>query len=259
MDRINYIFPAAGKGQRFRDAGIDVPKPLILVNEIPLLIWAISNFDIKDTDQIWIICLKPHGIREFFARNYPSLRMRVKFIEISEITTGPATTVSLAINQINDSESIIVANTDQYVFEDLRNFSNSIRSKEFDGNILTMFAKGNQWSYITKDANNEVERVVEKKQISDEATVGIYGFSESIYFKKSYEEMVKSKDKVNNEYYVAPLFNYMIQANQKITSENIGKVGYEVMGTGVPDDLNIFKSDSRIKNLALEIKRNLLI
>ena len=259
MDKINYIFPAAGKGQRFRDVGIDTPKPLILVNDIPLLIWAISNFDIRDSDQIWIICFKAHGIREFFTINYPALAKRIKFIEISEITNGPATTVSLAVKEIDDSESIIVANTDQYVFADLTDFSNSVRKGEFEGDILTMNATGSQWSYLTKDSNNLVDNVIEKKQISDEATVGIYGFSKSIYFKKSYEKMVNLNDRVNNEFYVAPLYNYMIQNNQKIISHNIGTVGNQVMGTGVPTDLNIFKNDSRIDDLKTLIKNNLLI
>lgn len=259
MDKINYIFPAAGKGQRFRDVGIDTPKPLILANEIPLLVWAISNFDIKDSDQIWIICLKSHGIREFFTINYPSLSKRIKFIEISEITTGPATTVSLAVKEIDDSESIIVANTDQYVFADLKDFSNSVRNREFEGDILTMNATGNQWSYLTKNSKNLVDYVVEKEQISDEATVGIYGFGKSIYFKKSYEKMVNLNDRVNNEYYVAPLYNYMIKDNQKIASHNIGKVGVQVMGTGVPTDLSIFKNDPRIENLKTLIINRLLI
>lgn len=258
MDRINFIFPAAGKGQRFKDAGVDTPKPLIQVNEIPLLIWAISNFEIRESDVVWIICLRSHGIKEFFAKNYPIFYNKIKFIEISEVTSGPATTVSLAINEVSNSEKIIIANTDQYVFADLIGFSDSVRSGEFDGDILTMSAEGNQWSYLTKNSHNFVDKVVEKEQISEEATVGIYGFSKSEYFKNSYEKMVSLNERVNNEYYVAPLYNYMVQENKKIVSHNIGQVGKQVMGTGVPKDLELFKRDPRIEKLGMQISKKLL-
>lgn len=250
---MNFIFPAAGRGVRFRNVGITTPKPLILVENIPLLVWAIGNFEINSSDKVWIIIQKNDQIEEFIHTNFPKLYKQCNFIVLKEITSGPATTVSMALNNVNDYEPILIANTDQYVFKNLSDFTKSVDDSKSQGTIMTMEAGGNQWSYVSRGQDNAVERVVEKQQISDEATVGIYGFKESRFFKDAYANMRANENTVNGEYYVAPSYNYLIKCGLTVSTFHIGKYGDDITGTGTPEDLNQFAKDFRVKNLAVGI------
>ncbi|HIB92841.1 MAG TPA: lipopolysaccharide biosynthesis protein, partial [Candidatus Lambdaproteobacteria bacterium] len=55
MRRVNLI-PMAGAGQRFVDGGYDTPKPLIEVDELPMIVQAANSLPVAD---YWIfICRK---------------------------------------------------------------------------------------------------------------------------------------------------------------------------------------------------------
>ena len=102
--------------------------------------------------------------------------------------------------------------------------------------------------------NEKINLIVEKKQISSEATVGIYGFKKSSLFKNAYKKMTYLEDTVNGEYYVAPMYNQLIADGNKVLSYDVGLIEQDVFGTGTPEDLAIFQKDTRLKNLAEIIK-----
>ena len=77
--------------------------------------------------------------------------------------------------------------------------------------------------------------VAEKNPISDLATVGIYLFSEGSSFVDSAIEMILSNARVNNEFYVCPVYNFLIKNGARI---GIYEVPFNSMiGLGTPDDL----------------------
>jgi NDP-sugar pyrophosphorylase family protein len=52
---MNIIIPIGGIGQRFKDEGYDVPKPLINVLGKPMIYKVIDNLKIENTDKIHIV------------------------------------------------------------------------------------------------------------------------------------------------------------------------------------------------------------
>ena len=52
------------------------------------------------------------------------------------------------------------------------------------------------------------------------------------------EQMIEKDIRVNNEYYVCPVFNEAIGDGKKIRIKEIGKEG--MWGIGTPEDLNYF-------------------
>ena len=78
---------------------------------------------------------------------------------------------------------------------------------------------------------------LEKEVISDEATVGVYNYKHGSDFVKYANQMIDKNIRVNNEFYVAPVYNEMIGDNKKIVYYNVGNKMY---GLGIPEDLNIF-------------------
>ena len=80
-----------------------------------------------------------------------------------------------------------------------------------------------------------VEEVREKVPISEEATVGIYFFSKGSDFVDAAVQMFIENDRVNNEFYTCPTYNYLIANGKKIDTYNIKQ---ECMnGIGIPEDL----------------------
>jgi hypothetical protein len=120
-------------------------------------------------------------------------------------------------------------------------------------------ANSNKWSYIGVNSKNEINQVVEKQEISNEATVGIYSWQKVRDFTKSFEDMVSANDKVNNEYYLAPTYNYMIKKGAKIDYLNIGVIDFQVHGLGTPEDLKKFADNPQSMLAAKLIRKKLNI
>jgi hypothetical protein len=103
-----------------------------------------------------------------------------------------------------------------------------------------MEASGNKWSYIGRDSSGKVTEVVEKKEISSEATVGIYAWSTAGKMMESITYLKSINLRVNNEYYVAPTYGYLIKNDLTIGTVTVGKHGEAVHGLGTPNDLDQF-------------------
>ena len=107
---------------------------------------------------------------------------------------------------------------------------------EVDGGILSFTATHPKWSFAKLDDQGFVSEVAEKKPISDIATVGVYYWKKGSDYVKYANKMIEKNDRVNNEFYVCPVFNHAISDNKKIKTFHIEKM----WGLGTPEDLNNF-------------------
>ena len=78
--------------------------------------------------------------------------------------------------------------------------------------------------------------VAEKKPISNNATVGIYYWAKGSDYVKYAEQMIAADRRVNNEFYVCPVFNEAIEDDKKVRIFPIENM----WGLGTPEDLEIF-------------------
>jgi len=95
-----------------------------------------------------------------------------------------------------------------------------------------------KWSFVKLNEFGLVTEVAEKKPISDVATVGIYFWKKGSDYVKYAEQMIEKNIRVNNEFYVCPVFNQAIEDSKKIKTFNVNKM----FGLGTPEDLNTFLS-----------------
>ena len=238
--KLNLVIPAAGLGSRFRAIGVDIPKPLIPVLDIPMIGWVIANFQLTPQDEIWIITRKDDQIPTKMETFVSKIKNVIHFVELDELTDGAATTLQYALDQIPDAEAVLSANSDQFVSSDVSQFIESVRSGNSDGQILTMNATDSKWSYVERDSDGEVINVVEKVAVSDEATVGVYGWKSAMIAKNAINAMKDDGLKVNGEFYVAPSYTYLLKQGGKISTFCVGDVETDVHGLGTPEDLDLF-------------------
>ena len=105
-----------------------------------------------------------------------------------------------------------------------------------DGGIVSFKATHPKWSFAKIDEKGLVTEVAEKNPISDIATVGYYYWKQGSDFVKYSEQMIQSNTRVNNEFYVCPVFNEAINDNKKIRTFNVKGM----WGLGTPEDLNYY-------------------
>jgi dTDP-glucose pyrophosphorylase len=80
-----------------------------------------------------------------------------------------------------------------------------------------------------------VIEVKEKEAISEYATVGIYLFSRGNDFVNGAIDMIIDNNRVGNEFYTCPVYNYLINNNLKVGIYNIARDAMH--GIGTPEDL----------------------
>jgi NDP-sugar pyrophosphorylase family protein len=229
----NILIPMGGKGKRFRDAGYQITKPLIDVNGKPMIQRVIENlnldwkfiFLVSDCDE------KEYKISEKLASYCNASEV---IIEDSTKRLGAAGACLLAEDLINNDDELLTANSDQLMEWDSNNFIDKMHSLNADGGIVTFteLEKNPKWSFA-KVLDNKVVEVAEKKVISDRATVGVYYFKRGSEFVSGLKQMISKNIRINNEFYVCPVFNELISIGK-----NIHEYPIETFhGIGVPEDL----------------------
>lgn len=241
---MNIVIPMAGLGSRFTKAGFDKPKPFIDVLGKPMIVRVLENLKYKGARYI-LIARKEHLIKEKKLVDEIKNNFNVEFIAINKLTEGTACTVLYARKYINNNTPLMIANSDQIVDINIGDFINDSFKRGLDGSILTFIDKEEnpKWSFA-KLNNDLVVEVKEKETISEFATVGIYFFNEGKIFVESAIDMIIENDRVNNEFYTCPVYNYAIKNGVKIGIYNIDFS--KMHGIGTPEDLEIFRAINKL-------------
>lgn len=233
-DKMNVLIPMAGAGSRFSSAGYTFPKPLIEVNGKPMIQIVVENLNIE-ANFIYIV-RKEHydkfNLESFLNVITPSC----KIILVDELTEGACCTTLLSEDLINNDNPLLICNSDQFVEWNSGEFYHSLNSNGIDGSILVFENTHPKWSYVKTDDYGNVIEVKEKEVISSDATVGIYYWTKGSDYVKYSKQMISKNIRVNNEFYVAPVYNEAIDDGKIIKTNKIDKM----WGLGTPEDLNNF-------------------
>jgi HAD superfamily hydrolase (TIGR01509 family) len=231
---MNVLIPMAGAGSRFAQAGYTFPKPLIDVNGKPMIQVVVDNLNV-DAHFIFI-CQKEHYEKYNLKQVLSLIAPGCDIIQVDGITEGAACTTLLAKELINNDEPLLMANSDQFVEWNSNECLYAFTADTIDGGIVTFESTHPKWSYAKLNEDGFVSEVAEKNPISNIATVGIYYWKKGSDYVKYAEQMIQKNIRVNNEFYVCPVFNQAIEDGKKIRTKNINKM----WGIGVPEDLQYF-------------------
>jgi dTDP-glucose pyrophosphorylase len=207
---------------------------LIDVEGKPMIQLVVENLNIE-ANYIFVV-QKEHRIKYNLDTLLNLIAPNCKIVEVEGITEGAACTALLAKDFINNENPLFFANSDQFVEWDSNEFMYKMNETEADGGIVTFKATHPKWSFAKINSEGFVIEVAEKNPISDIATVGYYFWKHGSDFVKFAEEMIEKNIRVNNEYYVCPVFNQAIENGKKIRTFEIPKM----WGLGTPEDLNVY-------------------
>lgn len=166
-----------------------------------------------------------------------------KIITVDQLTQGAACTVLLAKNYINNNNPLIISNCDQFIQWNTSEIMYHFSSKKIDGGILTFKNIHPKWSYAKVNKFNKVIEVAEKKVISENATVGVYFWKKGSFFVKYANQMIKKNIRVNNEFYICPVYNEAIEEKKNIIIKEVNSM----WGLGTPEDLDFYINNYKKK------------
>jgi len=237
---LNIVVPMAGRGSRFAKEGYELPKPLIDVNGKHMIEVVLNNLKPTCDHRFIFVCQNEHIEKYDLESLFQNTCNNFEIVGIDGVTDGAAITVLKAREFFDNNDPLMIANSDQWVDVDINDYLEDMVSRELQGSMLTMKASDPKWSFAKVDSRGLVSEVVEKVVVSDEATVGIYNFSNGANFCKYADYMVSQDLRSNGEFYVAPVYTFMAQAGESIGVYNVGKEADGMYGLGIPSDLELF-------------------
>jgi HAD superfamily hydrolase (TIGR01509 family) len=232
--KMNVLIPMAGAGSRFSQAGYTFPKPLIDVEGKPMIQVVVDNLNI-DATFIYVV-QKSHREKYNLDTLLNLITPNCKIVEVDGLTEGAACTTLLAKEYIDSDAPLLMANSDQFLEWDSNEFMYKMIEQKVDGGILSFHSTHPKWSFAKVDEYGYVTEVQEKNPISDIATVGVYYWAKGSDYVKYAEQMIAKNMRVNNEFYVCPVYNEGIVDGKKFKTFNIDKM----WGLGTPEDLKYY-------------------
>ena len=245
------IIPMSGSGQRFLDAGYNVPKALIEVDSKPIIGHVIDMFDVE-SDEFIFICSKTHleetNMREILSRHCPNGLV----IGIEPHKLGPVHAVRMAYSEIRDDEPAIINYCDFTCFWDYKHFQGWLKEVRPQGCIPAYrgfhpHSLGKTNYAFIKEEKGRILEIQEKQPFTDNkieefASSGTYYFSTGKSLKHYLEKAVNQKLSVNGEFYCSLPFNLMINDELDVRVYEL----QHFMQWGTPGDLHEYLGWSKV-------------
>lgn len=234
---MNFIIPMAGHGSRFVKAGYALPKMLLEAHGKTLLEWSVDSLPLQLASTVVFVGLKEHNeqfqLEEKIKTFYPQLL--VKFLWLDAVTRGQAETTFLALPCCEDDKPLVIFNID--TFFQSSTLSANLQREDIDGVLGYFTSEEERFSFAALDANGQyVADVKEKEAISSYALTGLYTFKTVADFKETYQYHTDNNLTVKGEYYIAPMYKYLIDLGKKYILDEAEK--HYILGT--PDEYQYF-------------------
>ena len=231
----------AGAGQRFKDVGYTVPKPLLEVDGIPMIVRVVQ--DLPMASRLVFVVNQDHinenRIDHVLSKYFPGC----KIVAAPGLTQGQACSVQLGVPQLDPNEDVLVAACDNtHVFDQMK-FDRLVESQDVLSIIWTyrreprVLINPNWYGWVQVDQENNVSSVSVKRPISnapiqDHVVSGTFWFRTASLLQSGIDELVRSNIRVNNEFYLDSVPSLLIDKGMNVKVFEVDKY----IGWGTPDD-----------------------
>jgi NDP-sugar pyrophosphorylase family protein len=217
----------AGYGKRLESYARGVPKPYLNLAGKPSFIWALSSFDLSCFSKITFITSR--SIFEFqdpilILKQTMRTEIDAECVILESVPNGQALSLREGLLRSDVPTSFCVFNCDTVMERIDDEWLN--QASGLDGALGVFPSTNPALSYVKVNSTNAVIETAEKEVISNWASSGLYWFkSKSTFLDLNFES-----GQYNQEVYIAPLYNQMINNGQHvaaITNSNVFPIGTE--------------------------------
>lgn len=246
------VIPMSGFGERFRKAGYEVPKPLIEIQNKPIIAHVIDMF--PGEKDFHFICNKEHlqntnyKMRKILEKYCPSGKIH----SIEPHKKGPVFAVQSIKDHLKLDEPIVVNYCDFSCYWNWKHFKSFVSQHFCDGAIPAYkgfhphsLGKTN-YAYI-KENGGWVEDIQEKQpytsnRMNEYASSGTYYFSSGKKMFDSFDYIVKNNMQVEGEYYVSLAYKFMCMKYNSVIVYPL----QHFMQWGTPEDVAEYNYWSKV-------------
>ncbi len=214
------IIPMSGSGQRFKDAGYEMIKPLIEVNGKTFVEYVIDLFSKKDT--FIFICdenhLKETKLKEVLLKKVPDATI----VAIASHKKGPVYAVQQAIGYINLQEPCIINYCDFTMQWNYIDFVKNVQQSNCHGAIPCytgfhphLLHAHNVYAGCAIDEQKKLKSIKEKFSFEIDKTkghhsVGTYYFKSGAIMQYYITDLIEKNNNLNGEFYASMLYEQML-------------------------------------------------
>jgi NDP-sugar pyrophosphorylase family protein len=230
--RVNMI-PMAGSGNRFRQEGYRVAKPLIPVRGEPMALRAARSMPPADN---WIFLPRRQDLdRHPIERALRRFSKDCTIVPVDSLTSGQAATCLLAADSLHRDDELFISSCDYEVRFDFDSWNEILANPSIDGAIWTYRMRGlpiknpDAFAYcrvVDRGGLAVVTEVVEKRRISsapelDPMVVGSFWYRRAEDFVFGARRMIEQGISVNGEHYVGTSINQLIEAGKTFVAFDV--------------------------------------
>lgn len=244
------VIPMAGMSSRFFKAGYEQPKYMLPAHGKSLFAHCVESFSAYFSSETFLFIIRDvYGTQEFVADECHRLGIeKFEIVALDEPTRGQAETVFLGLksSEVSMDENITIFNIDTI----RPGFSHPLLNDDIDGYLEVFEGSGDNWSFAKEDPENPgyVTQTAEKNPISDLCSDGLYQFRNIRIFNNAYAKMEAAGEAglAKGELYIAPMYNYLISAGQKVSYVKISDS--DIIFSGTPDEYTAFLNTAPSKD-----------
>lgn len=233
------IILAAGKGQRYRDAGFTISKPLISYKNAPFIVHAIEQFEVPHSDIIVVGTPEVCG----YVRTLYNDSIRTVCVEVTQ--RGPAMSALLAGGYIEDEESVIIMDSDGIFSNGLaQRFVAEMSYTKAEVGVMYTEHEGDTAAYcnlfipeptnVAGSLRSKITDLIEKSAMTKNIAVGGYGFKRWGEFRDVTMYTARSSDK--KEVYMSTIIRHYTEAKLTVSGMFVPPEYWTSLGT--PKDLD---------------------
>lgn len=226
MTRMQIVIPMSGFGERFRQAGYAVPKPLIEIDGKPIIAHVIEMFP-GETDFLFI-CNGEHlehrayRMREILQRYCPTGRIA----SVAPHKLGPVHAVRQVLHLLDPARPIVVNYCDFTCYWDWQDFRRFVAASGCDGAVPAYRGfhphtlGSTNYAYML-ESDGWMQAIQEKQpytsdRMQEYASSGTYYFSSAALMEAAFEQTVTRALQVGGEYYVSLAYVPLLDAGRRV-------------------------------------------
>ncbi len=253
------IIPMSGIGKRFIEAGYTDPKPLIKVDEKPIIEHVTNLF--PGEHNFIFICNQEHLQTTAMYDILQKIAPTGTIVGIPKHKKGPVYAVSQIMDLIDNNEEVIVNYCDFSMAWDYDDFLRTTRARNADGAIPSYrgfhphMLHDPNYAFIKDEAEWLLE-IKEKAPFTDNkmneyASTGTYYFKRGTLIKKYFSELMDLDVNVNGEYYVSLVYNLLKRDGLNVSVYPIE----HMLQWGTPSDLAEYQKWSAYFEQAAQLQK----
>lgn len=261
MKTLHIIMPMAGEGNRFKEAGYNIPKPLIKFEGKELYRHSLESLDFSNYKKYVNINIKyTFIVRKEFIDDY-NIDVEIKkyypnanILFVDKTTRGALETLMIAKELIEDDDYVISTDCD-FKFQ-CDSYVRQIWERCIYDHIshvpmvMTFYSRNPMYSFIHPVNKHYGDHLEEKNPISSYAICGCYALGNGKNLKLASEQYIKDFEEgkiKSKELYISGVYNYVIKIiNGYVQIVDMDLHNDHLWSFGTPYDLEHYNYDRNI-------------